>query len=266
MNCLKSTSVIIFFFLFLTNTILTTEPLYQEIIKKYAQEWTNKYITENYNDETKTIIDLLFLSYQTVTESCKMVIAKFTMQQELFKIYTPSFIDSWHENLQFHQNDTKKLESALLIIKSSQISLEDTYEQFKKLIPCILKINPQPTQTLIIDLKNSLLAWIKDQQSLTNQLIDIQQEFNIATATISDFKNLFETVSQAQETKHIYLKEAASFYAKTYKEIDLASDHLVNLRIIGILKIQQFFECFFKTYYITIHNKLHQEFTHALFL
>lgn len=266
MNCLKNISIIVLVALYLTKTILPTESLYQEAIKQYAQEWTNKYINHNSTLETKTIIDLLFLSYQIVTESCKMVIAKFSMQQELFKIYTPSFIDSWHENLQFHQNDTKKLEIALATIKSSQITLENIYEQFKKLIPYILKINPQPTQTLIIDLKNSLLTWIKDQQILTDQLIDIQQEFSHAMITISDFKTLFETVSQSQEVKHAYLKEAASFYAKTYKEIDLASEHLVNLRITGIIKIQQFFEYFFKTYYVTMHNKLELEHDSTLFI
>lgn len=266
MNCLKNISIIVLVALFLTNTILPIESLYQDAIKQSALEWTNKYIHNNNTLETKTIIDLLFLSYQIVTESCKMVIAKFTMQQELFKIYTPSFIDSWHENLQFHQNDTKKLETALATIKSSQINLENIYEQFKKLIPYILKMNPQPTQTLIIDLKNLLLTWVKDQQVLTDQLIDVQQEFSHAIATISDFKTLFQTVAQTQEIKHVYLKEAASFYAKTYKEIDLASDHLVNLRITGILKIQQFFECFFKTYYITMHNKLRLEHDSTLFI
>lgn len=266
MNCLKSLSIIVLVGLFLTNTIVPIESLYQDAIKQSALEWTNKYI-ENHNSlETKTIIDLLFLSYQIVTESCKMVLAKFTMQQELFKIYTPSFIDSWHENLQFHQNDTKKLETALATIKSSQTNLEHIYEQFKKLIPHILKMNPQPTQTLIIDLKNLLLTWVKDQQLLTDQLIGIQQEFSDAIGNISDFKNLFQTVSQTQEIKHVYLKEAASFYAKTYKEIDLATDHLVGLRITGIVKIQQFFECFFKTYYVTIHNKLHVQHDTTLFL
>lgn len=266
MNCLKNISTIVLVALNLTNTTLFAEFSYQNIIKQYAQEWTNTYIDNNSSTETQTITDLLFLSYRIIAESSKMIIAKFTIQRELFKIYTPSFIDSWHENLQFHENDTKKLEESLSIIKESQVTLENIYEQFQKLIPCIIKTNPKPTQTLIVDLKNSLLAWGKDQKLLIDQLSGIQQEFSFALSTISDIKDLFETVSQTHEVKHAHLKGAASFYAKTYKDFDTATDHFVSIRIMGILKIQQFFECFFKTYYTTMCNKLQLEHDKVLFI
>lgn len=269
MNCLSNISCIVLVIIPLVATTpclpsSTIEISYENSIDQSAQEWTDRYITQSSNHEIQTIIDLLLLSYQTITASCTMIIAKFTIQQELFKIYTPSFIDSWHEHLQINQNDTRKLEEALVIIKNSQNSLQEVYEKFQKLLPFILKMNPQPTQTLILDLKSSLLVWGKHQQLLTNQLLEVQNEFAHATATISDVKTLFDTISQSSEVKHTYLKEAASFFSRTYKEIDTSIDHLAHIRIEGILKIQRFFEYFFKTYYATMYQKLTIEQKQAL--
>lgn len=237
---------------------------YENDVNHYAQEWTNKYIVPSTKQDIETIVDLFILSHEIIKESCSMIIAKLTMQQELYKIYTPSFIDSWHENLQINYNDTTTLEKALATIKQSQANLQNVYTNFKTLIPYILQMSPQPTQTLIIDLKNSLLAWGKHQQFLTTQLLAVQDEFAHAIMTISDIKNLFETVSQSQEVKHGHLKDAASFYAKTYKEIDQVNNHLTTVRISGILKIQEFFTYFFKTYYTTLYNQLSRDQQEAL--
>ena len=257
MNYLNIISYVFFIIAFLFSfRIYGINLSYQQTIQHYAQDWTQKYMNQSCDQETQTMLDLLLLSYQIVKESCNMVIAKFTMQQELFKIYTPSFIDSWQENLQINQNDTTKLEEALLMIKKSQKNLKEIYEEFRKLIPYLLKINPKATQSLIIDLKNSLLMWGKYQQLLTDELINVQHEFAHAIAHISDIKNFFELLLQSHEVKHTYLKDAADFYAKTYKEIDLVSDHLLSTRITGILKIQDFFEYFFKSYYTILYNNL----------
>lgn len=263
---LRYTIPIIFLMTISTQITQTAESTYEETINQYAQEWTQKYISQSCDYEIQTIIDLLLLSYQTIKASCDMIRAKFTIQTELFKIYTPSFIDSWHQNLQIHQNDTSKLEEALMIIKLSQNNLHDIYEKFKKLLPSLVKINPQPTQTLILDLKHLLVIWGKDQHLFTKQLLTVQNELSQACIMMSDVKPLFETISQSSEVKLSYLKDAASFFSKTYKEIDLATDHLTLVRMQGVTKIQHFFEDFFKSYYTTMYQNLTQEQKNSLFL
>lgn len=254
---MSSHSLFVFFMVFqLTTFIYSSQNIHQKIIEQHAQSWTEKYITDASEKETETIIDLLLLSYSIIKASCKMIIAKFTIQEEILKIYTPSFIDSWHDNLQINANDTTKLELALSKIKESQAELKQIYIKFQKLIPLIIKINPQPTQTLISDLKDCIIAWGKEQQIVTEELVEIQNEFSHATATISDIKILFDTVSQSAELKHTYLKDTASFFAKTYKDIDHVIDHLTKNRIQNIFKIENFFEYFFKEYYSMIYETL----------
>tara|TARA_Y100000588_G_C14265498_1_gene929675 strand:+ start:2627 stop:3427 length:801 start_codon:yes stop_codon:yes gene_type:complete len=227
---------------------------YENIIDQHAEQWTTTYIANAPNHETQTIIDLLLLSYQIVETSCAMIVAKFTIQEEIFKIYTPSFIDSWHENLQINQNDTRKLEQSICAIKDAQHKLQTIYAKFQKLLPFIIKINPQPTQTIISDLKDCLIAWGKEQQIVTEQLFAVQSEFSQVIANIAEIKPLFETITQSPELKHTYLKETASFFAKTYKNIDIVIDHFTKTRIEGVLKIQEFFKEFFKRYYLMIYN------------
>lgn len=256
MNCYNNVFFIVFIALHLLLTTYSIKADYQKNIIKKSEVWTEQYISTASLEETETIIDLLLLSYQIVKASCNMIVAKFTIQQEAFKIYTPSFIDSWHDNLQINQNDTTKLESALFTIKDAQKNIKNIYENFRKLLPKIVKINPQPTQTLILDLKNLLVDWGKHQESIPNELLSVQQEFKQAIATISDIKNFFTAVSQSPNLNHTYLKEAAGFFSKTYTDIDGVIKHLTNLRIQNIFKLEDFFKNFFESYYSSIYNTL----------
>lgn len=256
MNFSKNIYIFICILLLTTPIIKTT---YNDTIQEYAHTWAHKYIIASSNEEAQIIIDLLLLSYQIVQNSCQMIIAKFTIQEEVFKIYTPSFVDSWHDNLQINQNDTTKLEQALNIIKESQTNVTHIYDKFKQLLPFLITINPQPTQTLISDIKQLLIGWGRQQDAIPNELLSIQAEFAQAITTISDIKNLFTTVLQSSDLKQIFLKEAAGFFSKTYHDIDHVIKHLTQIRIQNVFRIQSFFKNFFESYYTAIYQLLTSE-------
>ena len=233
---------------------------YQESITQNAIQWKHSYLQSSLTkSELATLVDLLLLSYQVAKASCTMIIAKLVMQQELYKIHTPSLLDSWRQNLQIEHNDTSKLEQALQSIKQCQKQLQETYSKFKSLASAIVHMNPQPTQTLIVDIKSGLIAWGKNQPHIPNQLLTVQNEFKDAIATISDIKSLFDTVLESNELKHAHLKEAASFFSKTYKDIELVVNHLTDVRLEGMMLIQEFFKNFFCTYYTMIYEHIESE-------
>lgn len=226
---------------------------YHENIEQNAHIWKKTYIdTLSNSHHTETLIDLILLSYFVAQESCKMILAKLTIQEELCNIYTPSLSESWQTNMQISKNDTKKLEYAVESIKQSQIAFQELFSKLKIIGPQLLQVNPQPTQTLITDLKSSLISWGKKQQEVTDQLMLVQNEFSLAIATISDIKTLFDTDFH----KHVHLKEAAQYVSKTYSDIESVMAHLTKIRKESIKKIELFFSMFFKTYYSEIYNSL----------
>ena len=233
---------------------------YEQIINQHAQAWKKSYI-ETLKDpqHLQTLIDVILLSYQIAQESCTMMISKLIMQEELLKIYTPSLNDSWHTNLQVINNDSSKLEQALETIKISQATFQAIFFKLKNIAPRIIQINPQPTQTLIHDLKHSLMIWGKQQHEITAQLGCLQQEFSSAIATISDIKLMFETMGHAPELKNCHLKEAAGHVAKTNKDIESVFAHVTQVRKTSILKIQTFFTTFFQIYYRMLYDLLTPE-------
>jgi hypothetical protein len=244
--------------LFCCNTKTTNE--YENIIKQQAQDWKNSYIDTLANQTNlETLIDVILLSYQITQESCVIVLAKLTAQEELLKIYTPSLTDTWHANMQVIHNDTSKLEAALNKMKLSQLKFQEFFTTLKSVGPKIIQINPQPTQTLIRDLKNALMVWGKQQHEITNQLLTVQQEFSCAIATISDIKSMFDTIGHTPEFKNSHLKEAAGCVAKTNKDIESVFAHVTQVRKNSIVKIQQFFNIFFKTYYSMLYELLTPE-------
>lgn len=233
---------------------------YDQLIQKHAQEWKNSYIETLANPHhLQTLIDVILLSHLIAQESCFLMITKLIIQEELLKIYTPSLNDSWHTNMQVVNNDTSKIESAIESIKKSQNIFQNIFIQLKNIAPKLVQINPEPTKTLIHDLKHSLMTWGKQQQEITQQLSAIQQEFSLAIATISDIKIMFETMIQAPDFKQSYLKEAAGYVAKTNKDIETVFAHVTQMRKASISKIQEFFHVFFKTYYQTLYNLLTSE-------
>jgi hypothetical protein len=249
----------ILFSLLFTMQISTTTD-YEKIINHHAQAWKKSYLTTLQDQHhLQTIIDVILLSYQIAEESCTMMISKLIIQEELLKIYTPSLSDSWHANMQMINNDTTKLEEALKAIKKSQITLQDIFAQLKTVAPRIIQINPQPTQTLISDLKHSLMIWGKQQHEITKHLGSIQQEFSLAITTISDMKVMFDTMGNRPEFKNCHLKEAANYVAKSNKDIESVFVHVTQVRKISILKIQSFFTTFFQTYYKMLYDLLTPE-------
>ncbi|MBP6892556.1 hypothetical protein KBB68_03160 [Candidatus Babeliales bacterium] len=249
-----------FLFLLLCTLHIFANNNYEEIIHHHAQAWKESYI-ETLQDpyHLQTLIDVILLSYQIAQESCKMMLSKLIIQEELLKIYTPSLNDSWHTNLQVIHNDTSKLEQALEKIKNSQITFQTIFFKLKNIAPRIVQINPQPTQTLIQDLKHSLMIWGKQQHEITAQLCCLQQEFCTTIATISDIKIMFETMGQAPELKSCHLKEAAGYVAKTNKDIESVFAHVTQVRKTSILKIQTFFTTFFQIYYTMLYDLLTAE-------
>ncbi|OGB86102.1 hypothetical protein A3J41_00110 [candidate division TM6 bacterium RIFCSPHIGHO2_12_FULL_38_8] len=248
-----------FFITFLTLQLYAHAD-YEQIINHHAHAWKKSYgATLDNTAHLQTLIDVILLSYQIAQESCTMMLAKLTMQEELLKIYTPSLNDSWHTNMQVINNDTSILENALDAIKQSQATLQNIFNQLKTVAPRIIQINPQPTQTLISDLKHSLMIWGKQQHEITAQLCCIQQEFSSAIAMISDIKLMFDTMGNTAELKNCHLKEAAGCVSKTTKDIESVFAHVTQVRKISILKIQTFFTKFFQTYYTMLYQLLTTE-------
>ncbi len=228
---------------------------YQEIILKNAFLWKKTYIDTLSNPEhTKTLVDILLLSYELAQESCSMIIAKLTIQEELFKIYTPSLIDSWQTNMQVLNNDTSKLEQALEVIKKNQINFKNILEKIKLIANKLLQIDPQPTQIFIHDLKQGFLAWSKEQTSAELEITLIQQEFVSAISTMSDLKNVFSNTLQNSDLNNNHLKQAVGYVSKSYKDIETVFDHFTKLRKTTMHEINQFFNYFFKTYYSMIYD------------
>jgi CO dehydrogenase/acetyl-CoA synthase epsilon subunit len=161
--------------------------------------------------------------------------------------------------MQVINNDSSKLEEALEVIKKSQITLQNIFCKLKTVAPRIIQINPQPTQTLISDLKHSLMIWGKQQHEITDQLGCIQQEFSSAIATISDIKVMFDTMLNTSELKNCHLKEAANYVSKSNKDIESVFAHVTQVKKMSILKIQSFFTTFFKIYYTMLYDMITPE-------
>lgn len=251
--------IMVFFSILFTLPILT-QPDYEQIIEQHAQEWKNSYIDTLKNQEhLQTLIDVILLSYQVAKESCAMILAKLIMQEELLNIYTPSLTDSWNTNMQVVNNDTSKIEQAMTTIKQSQIKFQQIFNKLKNIGPRIVQINPQPTKTLISDLKHSLMIWGKQQYEISKELDLIQHEFCIATTTLSDIKIMVGTLLQEPELKDRHLKEAAGYVAKTNKDIESVFAHVTAVRKTSIINIQSFFVTFFQTYYRMLYDLLTPE-------
>ncbi len=230
---------------------------YQKTIQKNALIWKKTYIDTLTNfEDIKTLIDIMILSYQLAQESCTIIISKLIIQEELFKIYTPSLIDSWQTNMQVLNNDTTKLEQAVQAIKISQLNFKTILEKIKLIANRLLQIDPQPTQIFINDLKQGLLAWTKDQSNAEAEIDIIQQEFLSAITTITDLKNIFSNTLQSCELKNNHLKQAVGYVSKSYKDIETVFDHFTKLRKTTMYEINQFFNYFFKTYYSMVYNDL----------
>lgn len=250
----------VFGFLLIFSINLFAECDYQTLIAHQAQEWKNSYSNTLSNQHhLQTLIDVILLSYQIAQESCTILISKLIAQEELLKIYTPSLNDSWHTNMQVTNNDTSKLELALESIKKSQINFQTIFSTLKKVGPEIIQINPQPTQTLIHDLKHALMIWGKEQHEFAAELGIVQQEFSSAIATIADIKTMFQAMGHTPEFKNCHLKEAAGYVAKTNKDIESIFSHVTQLRKTSMFRIQKFFSIFFKTYYFMLYNLLTEE-------
>ncbi|HSW75641.1 MAG TPA: hypothetical protein VLG50_01240 [Candidatus Saccharimonadales bacterium] len=234
------------------NSIASKSDLYST-----ARCWKTTHIDTLTNmQHLQTLIDMILLSYQITQESCRMIMAKLTIQEELLKIKTPSISDSWQANMNVSNNDTTHLEQAIDCIKQSQIVYQELFSKIQKIGPPLILINPEPTKTLITHLKTALIAWGKQQHEITAQLSLIQHEFTLATATISDIKLLFETTFHASDIKHAQLKKAAGYVTKTYKDIEGVIAHLARVRKDSIEKLQLFFSRFFNTYYSVIYESL----------
>ncbi len=252
-----------FLFLTLACTFLTLAPhdsSYINIVTQQATEWKNSYIEILQNKHhLQTFMDIILLSYQIAKESCTMLSTKLLAQEELLKIYTPSLNDSWCANMQVVNNDMQALEQALANIKESQATFQLLFEKLKKIAPEIIQINPQPTQTLIHDLKSSLMLWGKEQHNIPEELSKIQQEFSSAISNIADIKIMFNALDNIAEFKNYHLKEAAGYVAKTNKDIETIFSHVIQMRKAKISCIQNFFSCFFKTYYTMLYELCSKE-------
>lgn len=238
----------------------TARTEYEHTIEQQALTWKISYASMiDQEQHIQTLIDVILLSYQIAKESCIMTLAKLVIQEELLKIYTPSLSDSWQTNMQSINNDTSILESAITSIKKSQTKVQEMFSRLKQIGSRLIKINPQPTQTLIHDLKDSLITWGKQQHEIPEQLSIVQEEFSIAIATISDIKSIFNTITSTPDCKHCHLKEAAGHVAKTYKDIESVIAHVTSIRRENTLQIQRFFSLFFKAYYRTLYDQLTQQ-------
>lgn len=238
----------------------TAHTQYEHTIEQQALNWKISYASMlDQEQHVQTLIDVILLSYQIAKESCIMTLAKLVVQEELLKIYTPSLSDSWQTNMQGINNDTSILESAITSIKKSQTNVQEMFSRLKQIGSRLIKINPQPTQTLIHDLKDSLITWGKQQHEIPEQLSIVQEEFSIAIATISDIKSIFSTMTSTPDCKHCHLKEAAGHVAKTYKDIESVIAHITSIRRENTLQMQRFFALFFKAYYQTLYDQLTQQ-------
>ncbi len=240
---------------FTCSTFISQYCCYQEIIQNNALIWKQNNIETLTNpDHLQTIIDIILLSYQLGQESCSMILAKLSIEEEVLKIYTPSLIDSWQTNMQALTNDTSKIELALETMKISQQKIKLIFETIKLTMSRLIQINPQPTQALISHLKDGLILWTKQQCKLENEIDIIQQDFLTATSTISDLKTLFTTTIQNPEFKNNQLKQAVGCVSKSYKDIENFFSHFVKLRKKTIHEMNQFFTLFFKIYYNIAYN------------
>jgi hypothetical protein len=240
---------------FTCSTFISQYCCYQEIIQNNALIWKQNNIETLTNpDHLQTIIDIILLSYQLAQESCSMIIAKLSIEEEALKIYTPSLIDSWQTNMQTLTNDTRKIELALEIMKISQQKIKQIFEAIKLTMSRLIQVNPQPTQTLISHLKDGLILWTKQQCKLENEIDIIQQDFLTATSTISDLKTLFTTTIQNPEFKNNQLKQAAGCVSRSYKDIESVFSHFIQLRKKTICEMNEFFTLFFKIYYNIVYD------------
>lgn len=253
--------VFIFWICILSLLNLYQHGSYQEIILKNALLWKQTYIDTLSNPQhTKTLVEILLLSYQLAQESCSIIIAKLTIQEELFKIYTPSLIDSWQTNMQVLNNDTTKLEQALEVIKTNQTNIKNLLEKIKLIANRLLQIDPQPTQIFIHDLKQGFLAWSKEQTCAEVEINLIQQEFLSAISTMTDLRNVFSNTLQSSDLKSNHLKQAVGYVSKSYKDIETVFDHFTKLRKTTMHEINQFFNYFFKTYYSMVYDIIQNDY------
>jgi len=230
---------------------------YKQTIRDHAESWKQMHIETLQNPHhLQTLIDLILLSYQIAKESCHMMIAKLTIQEELLKLYTPSLVDSWQTNMQVIHNDTSKIEEALTEIQNSQELFQSIFQKLKIVGQELIQINPQPTQTIIDDLKEALLIWAKEQQEFAQKLNLIQAEFTTAIISINDIKMLFETTLQQQELKKANLKNAANSISKAYKDIESITDLVTKIRKENMSEIKFFFSEFFKIYYSMLYKMI----------
>lgn len=232
---------------------------YQECLQESAQQWqeTNMTIFAN-AAHTQILLEMILLCHKITQEACDMLLAKHTIQEELLKIYTPSLIDSWQTNLQVINNDTTKLEQALNTIKQSQVNLLSFFDQLKLITPHFLHIKPQPTQTMITNLKQGLLIWTMQQNDIAGYIDEIQTEFTSAVANIDDIKTLFSITlpSSDHACNKNNLKQAAGCVSKTYKDVETVLQHFTAIRKTSIYRIKDFFSNFFKIYYTQLYQTL----------
>lgn len=260
MNNCRIILCIIFCITSLCTLALSNQQPYEDVIKQNALSWKASHINETSPEkDIQTIIDALLLCYQIAKESYIMILAKLSIQEELFKIYTPSLFDTWQDCILVEHNDFTIIDQSLTRMKQSESVFCAIFQKFKTLARNLIKMDALPTQTLIADLKNSLIAWSKHQQHITDQLVDIQDEFTLAIATISNIKTIFETMFTSEEINHGHLQEAAGFVSKTYKDIENVIRHLTTVRKESMYKIDEFFITFFKTYYSMIYYELSEE-------
>jgi hypothetical protein len=156
--------------------------------------------------------------------------------------------------MQVLTNDTSKIEQALETIKTSQQKIKVTFETIKLTLSRFIQIHPQPTQTLISNLKDGLVLWTKQQCKIEHEIDIIQKEFLAATSTINDLKNLFTITIPNPEFKNNQLKQAVGCVSKSYKDIETVFGHFTKLRKKTIYEMSQFFTYFFKTYYNIVYN------------
>lgn len=254
---MKSIFIILFVLLFHAITFTNTNQDYQQNMLELADEWKETYLHDLTNSShIQTLIDLVLLSYKITHESCQMILAKLIIQEELLKIYTPSLIDSWQTNMQIVHNDTTKLEHALSIIKQTQINLVSYFEKLKMIAPNLLPIKPQPTQTMIANLKQGLLEWTTQQEDIKYNIDELETEFTTALANITDVKTIFAFTLHSDDVKQPKLREAAGYVSKTYKDIETVLEHFTSVRKISVYRINAFFTLFFKTYYNALYEAL----------
>lgn len=237
---------------------------YQTALYDQAQTWKTNYATTLKNPNAlPIIIDIVLLSYQIASQSCAMIIAKLTLQEEIFKIYTPSMTDSWQTNRQIRLNDTSKMVQQISIIDQCQAKLLSLFEKFKTMGAQILQIDPQPTQTLIVQLKQGLLLLGREQADIADDIDQIQTEFLTAIETFNDIKILFKITNNITDFDNKHLKDTAESIAKSYKDIESAFYHFTLLRKDSMHTLQKFFTDFFKIYYSLLYPMMnHQQKTY----